>query len=414
VWTDHNAEVYGNSISIYSSSNTPSPGTLLPSVWSSWYIPSKSPIKIQSLLSSKNNEDANTIFYLSIYACFGLGVILAGTVQDVIVLLGALWASRKLHRELLDAVLFSPLRFFETTPVGRILNRFSKDIENIDSNVINTIHYFIYSIIRSVTVVAVIGTIAPPFLLIVPVIGVMYLYVAQLYLSTSRELKRLEAISRSPIYSQFSETLAGVSTIRAYEAEPRFTNENLKKIDENHKPFFYMWAANRWLCLRTDLLSAVVVLFAGLNVVVGGVGAGWAALTITYALDFTDALLWTVRMHAEMEMAMNSVERVEEYTAIEQEPPAIIEENRPSLEWPQEGVIEVKGLCMRYAPDLPDVLKNISFSVQAHEKVAVVGRTGAGKSTLSLAFFRIIPLSAGSIFIDGHDISTVGLYDLRR
>lgn len=175
-----------------------------------------------------------------------------------------------------------------------------------------------------------------------------------------------------------------------------------------------MWAANRWLCFRTDFLSSIVVLFAGFSVVFGGINAGWAALTITYALDFTDALLWTVRMHAEMEMAMNSVERVEEYTVLEQEAPSIIETNRPAPSWPQLGSVQVSNLSLRYAPELPNVLNNVSFSIEPHEKVAIVGRTGAGKSTLSLAFFRIIPFSSGSIVIDGQDISEIGLYDLRR
>jgi ABC-type multidrug transport system fused ATPase/permease subunit len=356
---------------------------------------------------------SDAIFYVGVYAMFGLGVIVAANVQTLTVLSGSLFASRRLHTKLLTAILYSPLRFFEVTPVGRILNRFSKDIESIDNQVIGSIQFFMDKIIQGATILAVIGTIAPVFLLIVPFIAMIYLYVARLYLNASRELKRFESTTKSPLYAQFSETLVGVCTLRAYGVEERFIDVNRQKIDENHKPFFFVWAANRWLCLRTDLISALVVVSAGSAVVFGGVEAGWAAITITYALDFTNALLWAVRMHAEMEMSMNCVERVQEYIQVEQEPPSIIEGSRPDPEWPHEGTVQVKELSIRYAPDLPDVLKKVSFNILPNEKVAVVGRTGAGKSTLSLAFFRIIPLSGGSITIDGVDISTIGLFDLR-
>ncbi|KAJ8331529.1 Transporter of the ATP-binding cassette (ABC) [Batrachochytrium dendrobatidis] len=355
----------------------------------------------------------DAIFYVGVYALFGLGVILANNIQLIIILWGSFVASRRMHDTLLASVLGSPLRFFEVTPIGRILNRFSKDIENIDSSVMESIEFFVAKVIQGGTIVCVIGVITPPFLIIVLPVVFLYLVVARMYLNTSRELKRLESVSRSPIYAQFSETLTGVSTIRAYGAEDRFSTDNNEKVDLNHRSFFFIWAANRWLCLRTELISAAVVLFAGLAVIFGNIGAGWAALTITYALDFTNALLWTVRMHAEMEMSMNSVERVKEYTGIEQEPPAIIESNRPDPSWPAEGSIVVKDLSIRYAAEQPDVLKKLNFTVKGAEKVAVVGRTGAGKSTLSLAFFRIIPLSGGSIEIDGVDIGEIGLFDLR-
>jgi len=421
VWTDHNLEFFGPKQSLQSifSTHLPENSTpvLLPSSWgTAWYkyVPFTSPEINQGVSTLEAGvQDPDTMFYLGVYALFGFGIVFAGALEDLWILLGAVWAGRKMHNNLLHSVLYSPLRFFETTPIGRVLNRFSKDVENIDNNVIAYIQFYAQSCIRALTVVAVIGFISPMFLVFAPFVGVFYIYVAKLYLTTSRELKRLDSVTRSPIYSQFSETLTGVGTVRAYSSEIRFQSRNRERVDSNHKPFFYMWAANRWLCLRTDITSAGVVLVAGFMVVFGGVPAGWAAITITYSLDFTDALLWTVRSHAEMEMGMNAVERVREYTNIEQEPAAIVEDNRPAESWPEHGVIEVKNLSMRYSPELPDVLQNINFQVKPHEKVAVVGRTGAGKSTLSLAFFRIIPMSNGSISIDGMDISKLGLYDLR-
>lgn len=360
-----------------------------------------------------DDQGSNALFYVGIYAIFGVSVMLANNLQIGIVLGGSWIGSRNIHRKLLDSILGAPLRFFETTPIGRVLNRFSKDIENVDMMVMESVEYFISRIISGATIVAVIGSVVPPFLIAIPPIIFLYKQIAQKYLKTSRELKRIESVTRSPIYAQFSETLSGVATIRAYGVQKRFSDNIRNMVDANHQSFFYIWAANRWLCLRTDILSGLVVFFSGIAVIVSGVEPGWAALTITYALDFTNVLLWTVRTHAEMEMAMNSVERIEEYMAIEQEPPAIIEGRRPDANWPANGAVKVDGLSIRYAPDQADVLRNVSFEILAHEKLAVVGRTGAGKSTLSLAFFRILPLSGGSITIDGIDINDIGLLDLR-
>lgn len=369
---------------------------------------------ISSLMAETPKEAApDALFYVGMYAVFGMSMMVAANLQIIIVLYGSFVASKNLHSKLIQSVLSSPLRFFETTPIGRILNRFSKDIENVDVMVMEAVEYFVNRVINGVTIIVVIGSLVPNFLYgVLPVIFV-YHYVAKRYLMASRELKRIESVTRSPIYAQFSETLTGVATIRAYGAGSRFSAVNRQNVDVNHQSFFFIWAANRWLCFRTDVLSAFVVLCSGIAVIASGVESGWAALTITYALDFTNVLLWTVRMHAEMEMAMNSVERIEEYTVLEQEAPAIIDSRRPEPNWPNRGAVEIKNLSIRYAPDQPDVLKNVTFNINAHEKVAVVGRTGAGKSTLSLAFFRIIPLSGGSITIDGIDISEIGLYDLR-
>ncbi|KAI8928078.1 hypothetical protein BC831DRAFT_548704 [Entophlyctis helioformis] len=451
-WTDHNTLVAGNVSSVNASLISSSPSSvasgsettftevqagvrmsmlMIPSIWAAVDQVSNGPDSIASAANPASTgsfgilggatvspaaaapNTSESMFYVGIYAIFGLTVILANNIQLITVLYGSFTASRRVHDNLLEKILHAPLRFFEITPVGRILNRFSKDIENLDNTVIESIENFVARIIQGVTIISIIGSITPPFLVIaIPIMGV-YMMVSRMYLNTSRELKRLESVSRSPIYAQFSETLAGVATIRAYGSEDRFIQMNNDKVDLNHRSFFYIWAANRWLCLRTDMLSAVVVLCAGLAVISGGVSAGWAALTITYSLDFTNALLWTVRMHAEMEMNMNSVERVQEYMQIEQEPASIVPDNRPAPEWPSQGRISVKDVKIRYAPDLPDVLKGISFEVKTAEKVAVVGRTGAGKSTLSLAFFRIVPLAGGSIEIDDMDISEMGLYDLR-
>ncbi|KAJ3345283.1 hypothetical protein HDU83_004237 [Entophlyctis luteolus] len=300
---------------------------------------------------------------------------------------GSYKASKQFHEVLISRIVFSPMRFFDTTPIGRILNRATKDISVIDDRVMRSFEELMGGVIDALAVVIVI----------------------------SREIKRLESTTKSPIYSMFSETLVGVSTIRAYGAESRFIAENLNRVDTNHRAFFYMWGANRWFGVRVSTISGLVILIAALGTVTmrNVIGAGLAGLSLTWALSFSDHLVWIVRVHAGLEMNMNAVERVSEYSNVEQEKPAIIESNRPPLEWPTTGALVVSNLELRYSPDQAPVLKDVSFAVKGGEKVGIVGRTGAGKSSLSLSLFRIIEPSAGTITIDGIDISTIGLFDLR-
>ncbi|KAJ3291882.1 hypothetical protein HK104_005738 [Borealophlyctis nickersoniae] len=364
-------------------------------------------------LGSNSTLAHNIWYYIGIYGALGASVLLANLLRVGYILLRSTTAARNLHATLLKRVLGAPLRFFEVTPLGRILNRFSKDVQSIDTTMVQSIDMFAVQVTKGITIIGLIAYVGPSFVLGALPIVFIYWYVANQYLQASRELKRLESLSRSPIYSQFSETLTGVTTIRAYGAEERFLRQAREKVDGNHRAYFLLWAANRWLTVRTDLLGAFVALATGIVVVEGNLDPGWAGLALTYALSFSDALLWIVRQHAEVEMNMNSVERINDYISIEQEAPAIIQGHRPPSSWPGEGRIEVTDLCVKYSDDQPVVLKNISFSVRAREKIGVVGRTGAGKSTLSLAFFRILPITGGTIIIDGIDIMTIGLQDLR-
>ncbi|KAJ3293214.1 hypothetical protein HDU79_000583 [Rhizoclosmatium sp. JEL0117] len=324
-------------------------------------------------------------------------------------------AANTMHKNLMNAMLGAPLRFFEITPIGRILNRFSKDISVIDQTVMNTVRFFLNRLFVGIMVVFVVTSGSIYFLIAVFPIAYVSLHIGKLYLNASRELKRLESVSRSPIYNQFSETLNGVATIRAYRQQNRFLTQNNAKVDTNHRFFYTLWAGNRWLCVRTDLISATVVLCSGLTVIFAhsSISKGWAGIILLYAGKFSDALVWIVRMHAEMEMSLDSVERVVEYSEVTQEPARVNPAYRPPQNWPHEGRIEVKDLSIRYAEDQPCVLKRLNFVVKPGEKIGVVGRTGAGKSTLSLAFFRIVPFFEGTIEIDGLDIEKLGLHDLR-
>ncbi|GCF00367.1 Transporter of the ATP-binding cassette [Zygosaccharomyces mellis] len=357
----------------------------------------------------------STFYYLTIYFLIGVAQSVLSAFKTILSFIAGLNASKKIFNLLLKMVLHAKLRFFDSTPIGRIMNRFSKDIEAVDQELTPFFEGAFYSLVTCVSTVVLITFITPQFLIVAVIIAVLYYFIGYFYLAGSRELKRLDSISRSPIYQHFSETLVGVTTIRAFGDESRFIQENLHKIDENNRPFFYLWVANRWLAMRIDLIGSLVVFGAGVFILlnIDHIDSGMAGISLTYAITFTEGALWLVRLYSNVEMNMNSVERLKEYMVVDQEP-----YNQPSmtppLDWPQQGRVEMNDLSLRYAPGLPRVIKNVTFTVEPKSKVGVVGRTGAGKSTIITALFRFLDPETGHIKIDNVDISLVDLQRLRR
>ncbi|KAI9591578.1 multi drug resistance-associated protein MRP [Syncephalis fuscata] len=340
-----------------------------------------------------NNDDAS--FYLISYAIIGITTVMILWGQQVVLYALCVYRSAKVtHESMLLGVVRSPMSFFDTTPLGRILNRFSKDQTTIDENI--------------------------P-LVIIP-LTFIYVYVQRYYLESSRELKRLDSVSRSPVFAHFQETLGGASTIRAYRQTKRFAQESRWRIDENLKAYYLWVSLNRWLAVRLEFVgkyySSIVILSASMLAVVttvttGNTNASLVGLAVTNALYITQSLNWCVRMFCEIETNIVSMERLQEYAELPSEAPEIIEGRRPSHFWPERGVIKFTDYQTRYREGLELVLKGVSFDVKSREKIGIVGRTGAGKSSLTLSLFRLIEAAAGSITIDGVDISQIGLYDLR-
>ncbi|KAF3925946.1 hypothetical protein ABW20_dc0106339 [Dactylellina cionopaga] len=364
----------------------------------------------------KQPNQIDVMYYLSIYALFGILYSVTSLLREGVVFFGSLKASKKIHENLLHGVLRAKFRFFDSTPLGRIMNRFSKDLESVDQEVAPVALSMIHCLASVVAIVVLISAITPGFLIAGILISIVYWLIGTFYLRASRDLKRLESIQRSPLYQHFGETLAGITTIRAYGDERRFVRDSLTKTDNANRPFFYLWVANRWLSWRVDVAGSLVSFFAGVFVLlsVGGIDAGLAGLSLTYAISFNDNILWVVRLYAMNEQNMNSVERIKEYLEIEQEAEEIVEDNRPSEDWPTTGTISFQEYSTRYRSDLDLVLKKVSFDVKPCEKVGMVGRTGAGKSSLALALFRALEAEEGKISIDGIDISKIGLKDLRQ
>ncbi|KAF9459383.1 multidrug resistance-associated ABC transporter [Collybia nuda] len=358
------------------------------------------------------------LFYIGIYAAIGLGnafVSISGTIAQYT---GALRASRILFKQLLVTVVRATFRFHDTTPQGRMLNRFGKDIETIDTSLAGSLQAVNLSLASFFAAVLTVAFVFPWFLVPAFFIGFAYRELAIGYLNTGRDLRRMESNTRSPIFSDFGELLEGIVTVRAFSAEKRFLDNLHRKIDVTTKMWYSFWMTNRWLLLNFDALGAFAVLLTMLfSITTLTNEAGWAGLCITSAMGFTSSVYWACRFWTALELDLNSVERVVEYLDLPQEPPAIIESNRVPAYWPssttQNALISVEDLVIKYAPDLPAVLQGVSFTLRPGERVGLLGRTGSGKSTLAMSILRFVDPSSGRIMIDGIDISTIGIHDLR-
>lgn len=365
---------------------------------------------------SENDVQVNAWFYLTVLAAIGVAGAVAAFIRDLWLFFGSLTASRRIHDRLISAITRAKFKFFDVTPLGQLMNRFSKDLEAVDQEIAPVAIGVISCAISLVITVIMISWATPWFLLAAVLIFFLFYLVAVFYLRASRDLKRLESVQRSPLFQQFGETLSGMTTIRAYGDERRFIRDNLTKINTQSRPFIYLWACNRWLAFRADVIGDLVAFFAGVFVILslGKIDSGKVGVSLSYALGFTESVLWLVRLYAINEQNMNSMERIKEYLDVEQEADAVLEDSRPPQNWPEKGIVEFVNYSTRYRKELDPVLRGISLKINPKEKVGIVGRTGAGKSSLALALFRALEADEGKIVIDGLDISKIGLQDLRE
>ncbi|KAK0233579.1 P-loop containing nucleoside triphosphate hydrolase protein [Armillaria fumosa] len=326
----------------------------------------------------------------------------------------SLQASRSLFISLLRRITRAPSRFFDTTPIGRILNRFTSDINTIDGALQNSARQCLSGILDFVASFLVVLVVVPTFAPFALFIAWLYIRLAPSYIRASRDLRRLESVSLSPAFAGFDELLRGIVHVRAFGMEQRYQNAFYAKVDRFQTFDHVYWLVSGWLRWRYDCLGSVVVFATTIFALWMGVRSGAAAIVIVQSGIFAEASRQLVRVAAQLELDFNSVERVVEYLDVPQEAPAIMEKSRPPAYWPSNsGALVVEDLVVKYAPDLPAVLKGLSFVINPSEKIGVVGRTGSGKSTLALSLLRMVEPAGGKIFIDGVDISTIGLEDLR-
>ncbi|KAM5199043.1 multidrug resistance-associated protein 1 isoform 3-T3 [Hipposideros larvatus] len=362
-----------------------------------------------------NGTQQHTDVRLSVYGALGISQGIAVFGYSMALSIGGIFASRRLHLDLLHNVLRSPMSFFERTPSGNLVNRFSKEMDTVDSMIPQVIKMFMGSLFNVIGACIIILLATPIAAVIIPPLGLIYFFVQRFYVASSRQLKRLESVSRSPVYSHFNETLLGVSVIRAFAEQERFIHQSDRKVDENQKAYYPSIVANRWLAVRLECVGNCIVLFAALFAVISrhSLSAGLVGLSVSYSLQVTAYLNWLVRMSSEMETNIVAVERLKEYSETEKEAPWRIKEMAPASTWPQVGRVEFRDYGLRYRDDLDLVLKHINVTIEGGEKVGIVGRTGAGKSSLTLGLFRINESAQGEIIIDGVNIAKIGLHDLR-
>ncbi|CAG8513071.1 21864_t:CDS:10 [Cetraspora pellucida] len=376
----------------------------------------------QTLFLPMSYEFDNVDYYFWAYALVTLVAISLKSFKTYFIFFGSLIASKELHNSMLEKILNTTIRFYDTTPTGRILNRFSKDMEIIDQILSLNVTSFIYSLMSAGALVisAILNIdidIRFKFLIagIFVVVSILYAIIGISYISTSRYLKRLESVTRSPIYSAFDNTISGISTIRTFGVEERLKEKMWDLIDINNQPCLLNWACNQWLHTHTNVVGGLFSLAVGFIIIFNlskGMEPGLAGLILTCVLSFSRNIVDAITTYSVMEMNMNSVERVHEYLSLEVEQ-RIIDGLSPLLnEWPHSGDIQVKNLGVQYSNNDPSVIKNISFHVCPGEKIGIIGRTGSGKSTLARSFIRL-NINHGQIIIDGIDISKVDVFALR-
>ncbi|XP_006460356.1 hypothetical protein AGABI2DRAFT_203369 [Agaricus bisporus var. bisporus H97] len=362
--------------------------------------------------------DANVVPWLMVYLWISTAGAISLLLNQSLGYYASLKAGRALFSSLLYRISRAQLRFFDTTPIGRIHNRFTSDIGTIDGALQNSakacISGFMDFTASFITILVVIPRFSPFALFI----AWLYMRLAPSYIRTSRDLRRLESVALSPAFSGFDELLKGITHIRAFGMEQKYQDRFYGKVDHFQTFDHVYWLINGWLRWRYDCkysgLGSVVVFVATLFALRGGISNGLTAVVMTQAAQFAEANRQLVKVAAQLELDFNSVERVIEYLEVPQEAPAIIQTARPPAYWPSSsGELVVDGLVVQYAPHLPPALKDMSFIVKPTEKVGVIGRTGSGKSTLALSLLRMVEPTEGKIMIDGIDIATLGLEDLR-
>ncbi|XP_077359163.1 ATP-binding cassette sub-family C member 3 isoform X2 [Festucalex cinctus] len=363
----------------------------------------------------QNQTEDNVNMRVGVYAALGITQGVLVMISSFTLAMGNIGAARKLHHNLLANKLHTLQSFFDTTPIGRIINRFSKDVYVIDESLPSTVLMFLGTFFVSLSTMIVIVSSTPIFAVVIAPLAFVYIFVQRFYVATSRQLKRLESVSRSPIYSHFSETITGSSVIRAFGRHAAFVSMSDTKVDDNQKSYYPGIVSNRWLGVRIEFIGNCIVLFAALFAVTGknDLNPGLVGLSVSYALQVTMSLNWMVRMTSDLENNIVAVERVKEYSETKTEAPWEIEDKKPHPDWPMQGNVEFHNYSVRYREGLDLVLKNLTLSVKGGEKVGIVGRTGAGKSSMTLCLFRLLEAAEGEISIDDLRISEIGLHDLR-
>ncbi|KAF7730272.1 hypothetical protein EC973_002515 [Apophysomyces ossiformis] len=375
--------------------------------------PSNSFHRIMLLLHTIGGTTDVPIF-LGVYVLLNLMTILAKAIRISVLYYNTVHASKVIHQRLLNSIFRAPLRWFDTVPVGAMLNRFTNDLATIDLRCPYAIMGICITTSVIVSSLLVVAVVMPKFLLPIVFVALWALMMGIKSNYVSRRIQRLYAVTSSPILTHCSETLAGAVTIRAFGVTRQFMQTMLTYVDQNARPAYYHSASIRWSAVRFSCASAASNFLTVLALLTNThrLDAATAGFCITFGFEFYEQLYLFITRHAVLDRSFNCVERIADLLAIDQEGSPITDV-RPPVEWPSKGEIHVEELAVRYGTEHDLVLKGLTFTVRAGEKVGIVGRTGSGKSTLALSFFRLVEAAKGRIIIDDVDIAQIGTEDLR-
>ncbi|KAL3488208.1 P-loop containing nucleoside triphosphate hydrolase protein [Aspergillus germanicus] len=355
--------------------------------------------------------DKRLVYYGSIYLAISLSSWIMIVIRMKVVLSGSIRASKVMFEQFTDAILRSPLRFLDTTPVGQILNRFTSDFGVLDSDLSLTMAFAIYDLV-AICGVVIAAILSSPLVVGLGILSLLGSWtVAHFYATAAREAKRLESTAKSPIFDLVGSLLTGLPTIRAFGREQAYLARMYDLIDTHcqafwHRRLFRCWMAF-WLAMVGALfVTSVTMIFVSIRTL----DAPLAGFALSFALHMSESISYLLMEYAQLEIEFNATERIVEYTNLEKEPQSGID---VPAAWPTKGELEVTDLTVAYAPDLLPVLRELNFTLKQGERVGVVGRTGAGKSSLAMTLLRCLDIRSGSIHIDGIDVSTVKLHDLR-
>lgn len=349
--------------------------------------------------------------YLGVYIGLSIACCLFSTLRFFLINYAAMQSSKSLFQDLLSAVMAAPLRWLDTIPVGRILNRFTSDICQLDLNLGMHTADFAVLLLQTIGILVSGIFVSPVSIVLAFILLAVTAKLGMIYLNAAREIKRLQSVSNSPVFDHFTSSLIGLTTVRAFAKVDAYDNSMFTRINRLSQTTWYLWLFNSWTFFRVGMLGAVFSTLVSFLVVKLGISASLAGFAISFVLQYNSVVSFAVHSYGGLEMGMNSTERVVEYANIETESQGGID---PPAAWPTRGRVEVNDLVVGYAPELPPVLDGRTFTIENNQRVGVVGRTAAGKSSLTLALFRFLEPRQGQVFIDGLDIHKMKLSALRE
>jgi ABC-type multidrug transport system fused ATPase/permease subunit len=368
-------------------------------------------LQIDNRTMNIGSEQHSAGFYLAIYVGITIFSALLQSLRYLYIFVLGLRASRSMFEKMTSAVLRTPLRWVDTVPVGRVLNRFTADFNSVDMSLVWSFAAVGAGSLQVLGICAVAVFVSPYILVLAAFLLGMCTMLGRRYLGGARPLKRLESTTKSPIFELFGTALAGVSTLRGFGKAEAYMMRMNERLDDYSMATWYIFLLSRWIGWRLSLVGVIyTTVVVSIILQTPGMTAALAGFTITFTVKLSIMVQVLINTVSRIELDMNAAERIVEYTGLETENSG---GEKPPAAWPTRGEIEVEKLVVRYAPDLPPVLKDVGFTVRQHERVGIVGRTGSGKSTLTLSLFRFLEPMSGAIYIDGLDISKIALQELR-